>query len=148
MVTIKKYGFSIFAQSRIMALGIKELVEKNKNAYKQQYYIESVNLSYGLITKALKQIITEEKLNTGTARMKLSDCIKIFKQHYSNSPVFKKKLKKNVYRNICEFNADYKLLSKELKYQYPELKLKHTSKRGIEIMVNLNTSLIKLRSNR
>jgi hypothetical protein len=28
------------------------------------------------------------------------------------------------------------------------LKLKNTSKRGIEIMVNLNTSLIKIRSNR
>ena len=131
-----------------MALSIKELVEKNKNAYKQQYYIESVNLSYGLITKALKQIISEEKISAAGSRMKLSDCIKVFKGHYSKSPVFKKKLKKNVYKNICEFNADYKLLSKELKYQYPELKLKHTSKRGIEIMVNLNTSLIKIRSNR
>lgn len=131
-----------------MALGIKELVEKNKSAYKQKYYIESVNLSYGLITKALKQIISEEKLNTGATRMKLSDCIKVFKEQYSKSPVFKRKLKKNVYRNICEFNSDYKSLTKELKYQYPELKLKHTSKRGIEIMVNLNTSLIKLRSNR
>lgn len=131
-----------------MALGIKELVEKNKNAYKQQYFIESVHLSYGLITKALKQIISEEKISTSATRMKLSDCIKVFKQHYSKSPVFKKKLKKNVYKNICEFNSDYKLLSKELKYQYPELKLKHTSKRGIEIMVHLNTSLIKIRSNR
>ncbi|MBK7669127.1 MAG: hypothetical protein IPJ32_18360 [Sphingobacteriaceae bacterium] len=131
-----------------MALSIKELIEKNKNAYKHQYYIESVNLSYGLITKALKQIISEEKISTGAARMKLSDCIKIFKQHYTTSPIFKKKLKKTVYKNICEFNADYKLLSKELKYQYPELKLKHASKRGIEIMVNLNTSLIKIRSNR
>lgn len=131
-----------------MALSIKELIEKNKNACKHQYYIESVYLSYGLITKALKQIISEEKISTGTTRMKLNDCIKIIKQHYSKSPVFKRKLKKNVYKNICEFNTDYKLLNKELKYQYPELKLKHTSKRGIEIMVHLNTSLIKIRSNR
>lgn len=131
-----------------MALNIKELIEKNKKAYKEQYYIESVNLSYGLITKALKQILAEEKISPGTSRMKLNDCIKIFKEQYSKSPVFKKKLKKNVYRNICEFNADYKLLNKELKYQYPELKLKHTSKRGLEIMVNLNTSLVKIRSNR
>ncbi len=131
-----------------MALSIKQLVEKNKSAYKQQYYIESVNLSYGLITKALKQIISEEKISSGEERMKLSDCIKIFKQHYITSPVFKKKLKKTVYKNICQFNSDYKSLSKEIKYQYPELKLKHASKRGIEIMVNLNTSLIKIRSNR
>lgn len=131
-----------------MALRIKELVEKNKSAYKNHYYIESVNLSYSLITKALKQIITEEKIATGTTRMKLSDCIKVFKEHYSKSPVFKRKLKKNVYKNICEFNTDYKFLNKELKYQYPELKLKHTSKRGMEIMVNLNTTLVKIRSNR
>lgn len=131
-----------------MALSIKELIEKNKNAFKHQYYIESTNLSYGLITKALKQIISEEKLNTVVTRMKLSDCIKVFKQHYSTSPTFKKKLKKKVYKNICEFNEDYKMVTKELKYQYPELKLKHTSKRGIDIMVNLNTTLIKLRSNR
>lgn len=131
-----------------MALSIKELIEKNKNAYKDQYYIESVNLSYGLITKALRQIISEEKIGSEVSRMKLSDCIKIFKQHYNTSPEFKKKLKKNVYRNICEFNADYKLLNKELKFQYPEVKLKNTSKRGMEIMVNLNTSLVKIRSNR
>lgn len=131
-----------------MALNIKQLIEKNKTAYKHQYYIESVNLSYGLITKALKQIIAEEKIPLENPRMKLSDCIKVFKAHYNTSPVFKRKLKKAVYKNICEFNADYKNLSKELKYNYPEIKLKHTSKRGMDIMVNLNTSLIKLRSNR
>lgn len=131
-----------------MALSIKELIEKNKSAYKNQYYIESVNLSYGLITKALKQIISEEKISTGSTRLKLSDCIKILKQQYTSSLEFKKKLKKSVYKNICEFNADYKTVNKDLKYQYPELKLKHTSKRGIDIMVNLNTTLIKLRSNR
>ena len=131
-----------------MALSIKELIEKNKSAYKHQYYIESVNLSYGLITKALKQIISEEKIQADVSRMKLSDCIKVFKQHYAASPEFKKKLKKNVYRNICEFNTDYKAVNRELKYQYPELKLKHASKRGMEIMVNLNTSLVKIRSNR
>ncbi len=131
-----------------MALSIKELVEKNKSANKHQYYIESVNLSYGLITKALKQIITEEKIPIATTRVKLSDCIKVFKQHYAKSPTFKMKLKKAVYKNICEFNTDYKSLNKELKYNYPEVKLRHTSKRGIDIMVNLNTTLIKLRSNR
>lgn len=131
-----------------MALSIKELIEKNKTAYQHHYYIESVNLSYGLITKALKQIIAEENIGNGTSKMKLSDCIKVFKDHYAKSPVFKKKLKKNVYRNICEFNTDYKILNKELKYQYPELKLKNASKRGMDIMVNLNTTLIKIRSNR
>lgn len=131
-----------------MALTIKHLIEKNKNAYKHHYYIESVNLSYGLITKALKQIISEEKIATDNKRMKLSDCIKVFKEHYSKSPVFKKKLKRSVYKNICEFNTDHKFLNKELKYQYPELKLKHASKRGMEIMVNLNTTLVKIRSNR
>lgn len=131
-----------------MALSIKELIEKNKKAFSQHFYIESAYLSQALITKALKQIAKEENVQLGVVKPKLSDCIKALKQEYKKTPAFKSKLKKALYNNICEFNRDYKSANKELKYQYPELKLKHTAKRGIEIVALLHTTLIKLKANR
>lgn len=139
---------NIFAQTQFMALSIKQLIEKNKTAYQHQYYIESVYLSYGLICKALRQLIVEEKIGVAADRMKLSEYIHLFKEHYTKSPTFKRKLKKNVYKSICTFHSDFKSLNKELKYQYSEMKLKNASKLGMEIMVHLNTTLIKIRSNR
>jgi hypothetical protein len=131
-----------------MALSIKELIEKNKKAYSQHFYIESAYLSQSLITKALKQIATEEKIQLSAIKPKLSDCVKALKQEYKKRPTFKSKLKKALFNNICEFNKDYKNTNKELKYQYPELKLKHTAKRGIEVVASLHTTLIKLKANR
>lgn len=131
-----------------MALSIKELIEKNKKAYNQHFYIESVFLSQSLAKKALRQIVTEEKIQLAVTKPKLSDCLKALKEEYNKKPAFKSKLKKALYNNICEFNKDYKMLSKELKYQYPELKLKHTAKRGIEVVASLHTTLIKLKANR
>lgn len=131
-----------------MALSIKELIEKNKKAYTQHFYIESAYLSQSLITKALKQITREEKIQLNVIKPKLSDCVKALKQEYKKGPAFKSKRKKALYNNICVFNKDYKSASKELKYQYPELKLKHTAKRGIEIVASLHATLIKLKANR
>jgi hypothetical protein len=131
-----------------MALSIKELIEKNKKAYSQHFYIESVFLSQSLTTKALRQIAAEEKIQLSGIKPKLSDCLKALKLEYKKRPAFKSKLKKTLYNNICEFNKDYKNANKELKYQYPELKLKHTAKRGIEVVASLHTTLIKLKANR
>ena len=39
---------------------IKSLLDKNKKSFDNGYYIESINLSYILINKALKQIAKEE----------------------------------------------------------------------------------------
>ena len=99
------------------------------------------------MTRILKQIAAEEKLASSGAKMKLSELIKQIKAEYDKSPLFTKKLKKSIFRNICEFNSDFKLVSRELKYQYPELKLKHTAKKGLDVLVKLNTTLIKLKSN-
>lgn len=130
-----------------MALSTKDILDKNKLAYKNQFYIESSFLSYSLMTRILKQIAAEEKLASSGAKMKLSELIKQIKAEYDKSPLFTKKLKKSIFRNICEFNSDFKLVSRELKYQYPELKLKHTAKKGLDVLVKLNTTLIKLKSN-
>jgi len=130
-----------------MALSIKDLIHKNKTAHKQHYYIESIFLSYNLLSKALRRFVQEEKLVHSAARLKLSDYIKVIKPKY-NSPAFNKKLKKSSFKDICEFNKEFKAISKELKYQYPELKLKHASQKGINALVLLNTSLVKLQSNK
>jgi hypothetical protein len=131
-----------------MALTIIDLINKNKAAYKHQYYIESVSLSYTLITKVLKQIIIEEKLSTGVAKMKLSDCIKLLKPKYRVSPLFTKRLKKSVFKRIVEFNDEHKAIMKELKYQYPDIRLKNASKTGLNTIVLLNTTLIRIKSNK
>jgi hypothetical protein len=131
-----------------MALTVKALIEKNKSAYKKNFYIESIYISRVLITKALKQIIQEEKIVVKDTKLKLNDGIRLLKDRYDASPLFARKLKRSVYNSICDFNADHKSLSKELKYRFPEVKLRNTAKKGISIIINLNTALIRLRSNK
>lgn len=131
-----------------MALSIKELIQKNKNAHKQHFYIESVYLSYNLIGKVLRQALSEEKVANEVAKAKLSEYIKAAKAHYVKSPMFTKKIKKSVLKTISDFNNDFKTVNKELKYQYPELKLKVASQKGINALVLLHTSLVKLKSNK
>ena len=131
-----------------MALSIKDLIDKNRNAHKQHFYIESVYLSYNLIGKVLRQTLIEEKIKVETGKAKLSNYVKAAKSHYTVSPAFSRKLKKSVLRSINDFNMNFKTVNKELKYQYPELKLKHTSQKGINALVLLHTSLVKLKSNK
>ena len=131
-----------------MALSIKDLIQKNRNAHKQHFYIESVYLSYNLIGKVLRQALVEEKILAANNKAKLSQYIKSVKLHYVKSPAFSRKIKKSVLKTINDFNRDFKIVNKELKYQYPELKLKHTSQKGINALVLLHTSLVKLKSNR
>jgi len=129
-----------------MALSIKELIEKNRNAHKQHFYIESVYLSYNLIGKILRQALTEERIKPVKTKAKLTDYIKTAKALYNKSPVFTKKIKRSVLKSVNDFNSEFKTVNKELKYQYPELKLKAASQKGINTLVLLHTSLIKLKS--
>ena len=39
---------------------IKQLIDNNKKAFDDNYFIESINLSYILLNKALKQIVKDE----------------------------------------------------------------------------------------
>lgn len=131
-----------------MALTIKELIQKNKIAHHQHFYIESVYLSYNLLSKVLRRFVKEEKLIRSSDRVKLADHIKVIKTHYASSPSFAKKLKRSTFKSICDFNKEFRTINKELKYSYPELKLKNASQKGIDALVLLNTSLIKLQSNK
>jgi hypothetical protein len=131
-----------------MALTIKDLIQKNKDAHNKHFYIESVFLSYNLIGKVLRQVLQQEKITTTKNKPKLSEYIKAVRSHYDSSPIFSKKIKRSVLKSIHDFNSDFKSLNKELKYQYPESKLKTTSQKGINALVLLHTSAVKLRSNR
>ena len=55
---------------------------------------------------------------------------------------------KKAIKDIELFVELYKSIGKELKYQYPEKKIKETSQLGINCIVILNTSLIKIKNNK
>lgn len=102
---------------------IKSLLDKNKKSFDNGYYIESINLSYILINKALKQIAKEE-LNEEDLenKIKTSNLIARIKQGFLTNPLLKTKISKTVIKNIELFNTHYKTISKEIKYQYPQKK--------------------------
>jgi hypothetical protein len=132
-----------------MATTIKQLIEKNKKAYDNGYLIESINLSYILINKALKQIVKEElKQEVIENKIKTSNLITHIRKEFLSNPNLKSKLSKKVIKDIELFIDLYKSISKELKYQYPEKKIIETSLLGINCIVILNTSLLKIKNNK
>ena len=132
-----------------MTTTIKQLIEKNKKAFDNNYLIESINLSYILINKALKQIIKDE-LNQEVIdnKIKTSNLINHIKKVFEVNPQLKTKLSKKVIKDIDLFIDLYKSISKELKYQYPEKKISETAQLGINCIIILNTSLLKIKNNK
>lgn len=112
-------------------------------------FIESMYLSHVLINKALKQVIKEEyekfRIN---GKYKMSQLTKVLEEAYAVSPGIKSKLKKNVFREIMLFNDHFKEVSKELKFQYPESKIKTTASLGIRVTAMLNATLSRIKNNR
>lgn len=131
-----------------MATTIKQLLDKNKKSFDSQCFIESINLSYILINKALKQIVKDE-LNQEVIEQKIktSNLINHIKKEFIANPALKSKLSKKVVKDIELFIKLYKAIGKELKYQYPEKKITETAQLGINCIVILNTSLIKIKNN-
>jgi hypothetical protein len=131
-----------------MAITIKQLLDKNKKSFDNNYFIESINLSYILINKALKQIIKDE-LNQEVIenKIKTSNLINHIKIEFVTNPTLKTKLSKKVIKDIELFIKLYKTIGKELKYQYPEKKITETAQLGINCLVILNTSLVKIKNN-
>ena len=128
-----------------MAVTIKQLLDKNKKSFDNQCYIESINLSYILINKAVKQIVKDE-LNQEVIEQKIktSNLISHIKKEFVANPALKSKLSKKVVKDIELFIKLYKAIGKELKYQYPEKKITETAQLGINCIIILNTSLIKM----
>ncbi len=131
-----------------MAITIKQLLDKNKKSFDNQFFIESINLSYILTNKALKQIVKDE-LNQEVIEQKIktSNLISHIKKEFVANPALKSKLSKKVVKDIELFIKLYKAIGKELKYQYPEKKIAETAQLGINCIIILNTSLIKIKNN-
>ncbi|MBI3521425.1 MAG: hypothetical protein HY062_18955 [Bacteroidetes bacterium] len=132
-----------------MATTIKQLIDKDKKAFDNGYLIESINLSYVLLNKALKQIVKDDlKQEVIDNKIKTSNLITHIKKEFSVNPALKTKLSKKVVKDIELFVSLYKTISKELKYQYPEKKITETAQLGINCIVILNTSLLKIKNNK
>lgn len=132
-----------------MAITIKLLIDKNKKAYDNSYFIESINLSYILINKALKQIVKDGLMQEVIEqKIKTSNLISHIKKELTNSPHLKTKISKKVIKDIELFTLLYKAISKELKYQYPKKKITETAQLGINCIIILNTSLVKIKNNK
>ena len=131
-----------------MATTIKQLLDKNKKAFDNAYYVETLSLSYILINKALKQIIKDElPQEIIDQKTKTSSLIKFIKKEIISNPTIKTKLTKKVIKDMELFITLYKAIGKELKYQYPEKKISDTARLGINCIVILNTSLVKIKNN-
>ena len=132
-----------------MAITIKQLIDQNKKAFDQGFFIESLNLSYVLVNKALKQIAKEElKQGVLDQKIKTGSLISSIKKELASNPVLKKKLNKKIVKDIQLFASLYKEINKELKFQFPEKKIADTSQLGINCIVVLNTNLIKIKNNK
>ncbi|MBC7694811.1 MAG: hypothetical protein H7141_05110 [Burkholderiales bacterium] len=132
-----------------MAPIIKHLIDQNKKAFDTKYFIESINLSYVLINKAIKQIVKDDlKHEIIEHRIKTSQLINHIKKEFDSNPAIKTKLSKKVVKDIELFTTLYKTINKELKYQYPEKKITETAQLGINCIVMLNTSLLKIKNNK
>ncbi len=132
-----------------MAITIRQLIEKNKQAFDQGFFIESLNLSFILINKALKQIIREDlKQELLDQKIKTSALIGCIKKELPDNVALKKKVSKKVLKDIELFSKLHKEIHKELKFQFPEKKIAETSQLGINCIVILNTSLVRIKNNK
>lgn len=132
-----------------MTYTIKQIIDKNKKAFDSGYFIESINLSYILINKALKQVVTDDfKEDIVNPKIKTNILIKHIREVLNHNDVLKTKISKRSLKDISQFISLYKSISKELKYQYPEKKIADTATLGINCVIVLNTSLIKIKNNR
>ena len=126
-----------------MATTIKQLMDKNKKAFDNNYFIESISLSYILINKGLKQIAKDElKQEFIENKIKTSNLIAHIKKELNVRPSLKTKLSKKTIKDIVLFTSLYKAISKELK------KIFETAQLGINCIVILNTNLIKIKNNK
>jgi len=131
-----------------MAITIKTLIDKNKKAFDSKYFIESLNLSYILINKALKQIVKDDlNIELIDQKVKTSLLVSQIKKELVLNPSLKSKITKKVINDIGLFLYLYKVLHKELKFQFPEKKIEDAATLGINCIVILNTSLVKIKNN-
>lgn len=125
---------------------IKNLIERNNKAFKGNYQIETVYLSYIIIVKLLKHLMINEKTQLNQ-KTKLGEIVKSIESAFELDIQMHKKIKRSTIKMIIEFNNEFKSVNKELKFQYPELKLEKLSKKGMHIVSLLHTNAIKYKNN-
>ena len=81
-------------------------------------------------------------------KIKTSNLINHIKKEFVSNPAVKTKISKKAIKDIELFVDLYKSIGRELKYQYPEKKITETSQLGINCIVVLNTSLVKIKNNK
>lgn len=132
-----------------MPYTIKQLIEKNKKAFDSGFFIESLNLSFILINKGLKQFVKDElKQETIEQKSKIAGLVSLIKKSLEEQPQLKTRISKKVLKDISLFNKLYKSVNKEIKFQFPEKKITETAQLGINCLVVLNTCLIKIKNNK
>lgn len=132
-----------------MAITVKQLMQKNKDAFDQKYFIESISLTYILINKAIKQIVKEElQQELMDQKIKTSFLLRFIKKNHLEVPGLKTKMPKKIIKDISHFIKLYKEINRELKFQMPEKKIQDTAQLGINCVVMLNTSLVKIKNNK
>ena len=128
---------------------IKQLIQKNKEAFDNGYFIESISLTYILINKAVKQIVKEElQQELMDQKIKTSFLLKFIKKNHLDVPGLKTKLPKKVIKDIEHFISLYKEINRELKFQLPDKKINDTAQLGLNCTIMLNTSLLKIKNNK
>src|ERR1700752_626201 len=128
---------------------IKQLIQKNKEAFDNGYFIESISLTYILINKAVKQLVKEElQQELMDQKIKTSFLLKFIKKNHLDVPGLKTKLPKKVIKDIENFISLYKEINRELKFQLPDKKINDTAQLGLNCTIMLNTSLLKIKNNK
>lgn len=132
-----------------MATTIQQLIRKNKKAFDDKFYIESICLTYILINKAIKQLVKDElQEELNGQKIKTTLLLKFIKKHHLQVPGLKAKLPKKVIKEIELFISLYKIINQELKFQYPEKKIIETAQHGLNCIVILNHNLVKIKNNK
>ena len=132
-----------------MATTIKLLIDKNKKAFDSKFFIESLSLSYILINKALKQIVKDEfQIEVIDHKVKTASLVSQIKKELTLNPTLRIKISKKVIKDIEMFLDLYKVINKELKFQFPEKKIEDAANLGMNCIIILNTSLVKIKNNK
>ncbi len=132
-----------------MATTIKLLIDKNKKAFDSKFFIESLSLSYILINKALKQIVKDEfQIEVIDHKVKTTSLVSQIKKELTLNPTLRVKISKKVIKDIEMFLDLYKVINKELKFQFPEKKIEDAANLGMNCIIILNTSLVKIKNNK
>lgn len=127
---------------------IKQLIQRNKKAFDEKFFIESVSLTYILINKAIKQIVKEElQQELNDQKIKTSFLLKFIKKNHLDVPGLKTKLPKKLIKDIEHFIKLYKEINRELKFQLPDKKIHDTAQLGVNCVIMLNNSLLKIKNN-